>query len=214
MKKLILLAVLVLSAMTASAQMMTSRTLMKRHTPTTWYVRAGLSVNMLTGMSSDDKDYGYEAGSKAGFEVDFGFNKPIGKSGTYWGMELGFNNRGGKVTNKENDNVSLSLNAWSIKYSPFTFGYKYSVTDDLKIDAHLGLLALVDVSQSAKEDGDDYGSDAFENSFDIGLQVGVGAWYKKFNLDITYQPGFVPFVSTPNGALKSSQVLIRLGYAF
>lgn len=221
MKKLIITALIAFSTIAASAQMMTSRTLMKRHSPTTWYVRAGISANMLTGMSSYDKESMWgektSTGSKAGFEVDFGFNKGIGRSGAYWGMELGVGNRGGNVITEYEDGKSkTSINAWSLKYSPITFGYKYSLTDDIKLDAHLGAFALVDMSRKAKEDdGDDIDADeAFENRFDAGIQVGVGAWYKKFNLDITYQQGFVPFVRMPNGSLKSGQVLIRLGYAF
>ncbi|MDE6154380.1 MAG: PorT family protein [Muribaculaceae bacterium] len=156
MKKIIAIALLAVSAISASAQMMTSRTLMKRETPTTWYVRAGMSVNMLSGLNSDDKDYGLTTGSKAGFEVDFGFHKPMGKSGAYWGMELGFANRGGSISEVDgyDDEYKYSLNAWSLKYSPFTFGYKYSITDDLKIDGHLGAFALVDLSRKAKVDGD------------------------------------------------------------
>lgn len=226
MKKLIAIVLLAVSAMTASAQMMTSRTLMKRENPTTWYVRAGLSINMLSGMSSEDKtDYdGYEqsTGSKAGFEIDFGFNKPMGKSGLYWGMELGIGNRGGKITGKYkedgyNDECKTSFNSWALNYSPFTLGYKYSVTDNLKLDVHLGAFALVDMSQKAKfeEDGDKEDIDeAFDSRFDAGIQAGLGAWFKKFNLDVTYRHGFVGYVSMPNDPLKSSSLLIRLGYAF
>lgn len=223
MKKLIAIAFLAVSAMTATAQMMTSRTLMKRENPTTWYVRAGMSVNMLSGLSSADKDaltYGdaeVSTGAKAGFEVDFGFHKPMGKSGAYWGMELGLGNRGGKLTFEEDgEKYSNSANTWSIKYSPVTFGYKYSLTDNLKLDGHIGAFALVDVSRKAKDDdGDEIDTDeAFENCFDAGLQAGIGVWYNKINLDITYQHGFVGFISMPNDPLKSSALMIRLGYAF
>lgn len=214
MKKIIAIALLAVSAISASAQMMTSRTLMKRETPTTWYVRAGMSVNMLSGLNTYDKDDGLKTGSKAGFEVDLGFNKPMGKSGAYWGMELGLANRGGSIT-EAYENHDYSLNAWSIKYSPITFGYKYSITDDLKLDGHLGAFALVDVSRKAKNDGDEVDADEmFSNRFDAGLQVGIGVWYKKFNLDLTYQHGFVGLVESPNSTLKCSALMIRLGYAF
>lgn len=214
MKKLIAIALLAVSAVTASAQMMTSRTLMKRDNPTTWYVRAGLSVNMLTGLDSEYKD-GLSLGSKAGFEFDLGFNKPMGKSGAYWGMELGIGNRGGEISAKGEDS-KISVNTWALKYSPVTFGYKYSVTDDVRLDIHAGVYASYDLSQKAKDnDGDEIDSDnAFDNSFDLGIQGGLGVWYKKINLDFTYQHGFVGFVSAPNNALKSSALMIRLGYAF
>ncbi len=214
MKKMLVLVLLVISAVTASAQMMTSRTLMKRESPTLWYVRAGFALNSLTGMDSDDKEY-LGTAIKAGFELDFGFNKPIGKSGTYWGMELGIGNRGGKITQKDTDNAT-SYNTWSLNYSPITFGYKYSVTDDIKLDIHLGAYALVDLSRKAKNnDGHECDADLeFTNRYDAGIQVGLGAWYKRFNLDFMYRHGFVGFVSMPYNNLNSSAFLIRLGYAF
>lgn len=225
MKKLIVLALLAVSAVAAQAQMMKSRTLMKRENPATWYVRAGLSINMLSGLSSDDKEHynlyqgtstSTSTGSKAGFEVDFGFNKPIGKAGAYWGMELGIGNRGGKLTVGEDSNDKYSFNTWSLNYSPVTFGYKYSLTDDIRLDVHLGAYALVDMSRKAKDDdGKELDADdTFDNRFDAGLQGGIGVWYKKFNLDVTYRHGFVGFVSMPYDALKSSAVMVRLGYAF
>jgi len=218
MKKLIAITLLAVSAMTASAQMMTSRSLMKRETPTTWYVRLGMSINSLNGLSRDDKDNGMSTGSKAGFDVDFGFNKPIGKSGAYWGMELGIGNRGGSINEEDtydDEEYKTSINTWSLKYSPITLGYKYSLTDDIRLDGHIGAFALVDISRKAKCDGEELEADeVFSNRFDAGLQVGIGAWYKKINIDFTYQHGFIAIVEPPYSTLKTSALVIRLGYAF
>ncbi|MDE7472530.1 MAG: PorT family protein [Muribaculaceae bacterium] len=212
MKKLFAIIIIAVSVLSASAQMMTSRTLMKRENPTTWYVRLGLGINSLNGPSGDDKDYyDVSTGSKAGFDIDFGFNKPMGKSGAYWGMDLGLLNRGGTVTSDDSD-TSININTWSIKYSPLMFGYKYSITDDIKIDGHLSGYLLADVSQKAKYGDRELDSDAFDSSFDAGVQIGIGVWYKKFNFDLSYQRGFIPLTGSPN--LTTSTFLIRVGYAF
>lgn len=213
MKKLIAIAIIAVSAMTASAQMMTSRTLLKRTNPATWYVHAGMSINSLTGLDDDDKDNGYSLGSKAGFEVDFGFNKAIGRSGAYWGMELGIGQRGGKVkyyNRYDDEEYESSISSWAVKYTPINFGYKYSFTDKIKADIHLGGFVSYDFSQKAKdEDGDEY--DPFNNNLDAGIICGLGVWYSKFNLDFSYQRGFIEYL---NSDINSSAFIIRVGYAF
>ena len=118
------MALMGLMALGASAQMLTSRTYTKTKRPTTWYVRAGASFNNVAGMSdaeySEDGDE-LSLGTKTGFVADFGFQKPIGKSGLYWGMELGLGNRGYSVNIKEDDIESkLSLLTWNLTYSPVT----------------------------------------------------------------------------------------------
>ena len=54
-------------------------------------------------------------------------------------MEFGLGSRGWKVEENESDyEYSLSLMAHNVQVSPFTFGYKYNITDALAVDAHLG----------------------------------------------------------------------------
>lgn len=221
MKKFLALILISVSVLSASAQMLKSRTLMKRENPTMWFVRLGMQVDNLTGLSSEWKDAGYSLSSKVGMDLDFGFNKPICKSGVYWGMDLGVVTRGGSVNYEEDGyDYKVKLTSWSAKYTPLMFGYKYSVTDDLKIDAHLSAYVLYDFSQDGSSDNDeDYDLDRyFENSYDVGIQFGVGAWYKKLNIDFSYQRGFIDYIYTggysDESYLKSSAFVIRLGYAF
>ena len=47
------------------------------------------------------------------------------------------------------------------------------------------------------------------NHFDAGMNIGVGVWYDRFNLDFTYQRGFIK-----TWECNTSNVLIRLGVAF
>lgn len=50
------------------------------------------------------------------------------------------------------------------------------------------------------------------NRADLGIQAGGGVWYKRFNLDITYDRGLLPIID--HQKLYSNSLLIRLGYAF
>lgn len=208
-------------AVTASAQVMRSRTYVSEKN-TMWYGRIGMSFNNVAGMPSD-----YNASSKTGMDLDFGFHKNIGESGAYWGMEFGVGTRGCEWKTEDHwdsdETIKSSVSTWNIKYSPATFGYKYSVTDDLKIDGHLGIYASYDFTSTYKNDGEEIDLDDTDfdyQKFDAGLQVGVGVWYKRFNLDFTYQRGFLPVATVWNydedeeKDLHSSNFMIRLGIAF
>ena len=227
MKKILLFAAAIMMAATASAQKVSSTTYLKEKSQTQWYGRIGMSINNMAGAPELE---GFCMGSKIGMDVDFGFQKNIGRSGLYWGMELGIGTRG--ATDKfedEEGTVKGNISAWNVKYSPFTFGYKYSLTDDLKLDGHFGLFASYDFTSKYKVEDTEMDLDDLDYiELDAGIQVGIGVWWKKFNLDFTYQRGFVPaaklYTETYNEygytigsdeyKLHSSNFMIRLGYAF
>lgn len=222
MKKFILFFAAIAMAVAANAQIVTSRTYVKSKTQTMWYGRIGMSINNMTGCPSDDDMTSgpkMSAGSKIGMDVDFGFHRNFGKSNAYWGMELGLGTRGTKVTLKHyDDKYTSSLSAWNVKYSPFTFGYKFAVTEDIKIDGHLGAFVSYDFSKKYKdEDGDNMIDDLDYTSVDAGLQVGLGVWWKKINIDFMYQRGFINAFDWDyysSDTAHSSNFEIRLGYAF
>lgn len=228
MKKVLLLAVMGIMAACASAQVVRSTTYVKEKTPTQWYVRAGLSFNNYTSMTGADADG--KQGMKMGAEFDLGFQRPIKKSGAYWGMELGIGSRGGTYEWDDKEDGKYSYSAWNVKYSPITFGYQYAVTENIKIDGHIGAFVSYDFSKSCKfsidkkykeywsdfeiEEEEEWGKDLMED-FDVGLQIGVGVWVKKFNVDLTYQRGFMDAMSADETkAPKSSNLMLRVGYAF
>lgn len=253
MKKLIIIMAAAMMAVGSSAQVVTSRTIIRAKSQTTWFARLGMSIDNLT---NGNKVVEYEkncesgeasVGSKVGMDLTVGFMKNIGKSGLYWGMDLGIGTRGAtckengyetdyeyidgdRVESRTNYTNTGSVMTWNFKYSPFTIGYKYSVTDDLKLDGHLGAYISYDFAGGTnyKWDTDD---DKEKLSFsemkdeewdyqplDAGLQIGIGAWWKKFNFDITYQRGFVPAANVYNGDgysdICSSNLMLRVGYAF
>lgn len=241
MKKFFLMLTVALMAAGASAQVVTSRTYVKSKKATTWYARLGVSFDNIAGGNDLFKEGGeYDEadkttiGSKAGMDIDFGFQKPMGNSGLYWGMELGIGTRGGSLKEEweATDDDPASENkghvmTWNLKYSPFTLGYKYALTDDIKLDGHVGVFFSYDFAGGTKyswgdpEDEDEKLSfsqlkdeEWDYTAFDAGMQIGIGAWWKKINLDFTYQRGFCPCAKVYGHSLTSSNFMIRVGYAF
>lgn len=214
MKKYITLALVALIAFATTAQVRTSRTFSHKKTKTEWLIRAGFNINSLSGVDYDGND-DLSTGSKAGFNVDFGFNRYFGQSNGYWGMELGVGSRGFKIENSDYDDYDASYTGYNVKFVPVMFGYKFPVTDNIKIDGHFGIFACYDFSSSSS---DDYEIE-LDNKFDVGLQIGAGVWYKRVNLDFMYQRGFInadPCIDYnyyyDGGA--SNMFIMRLGVAF
>lgn len=254
MKKFLLVLCVVIASISANAQIVTSRTMAKsKGQSTTWVLRAGLSLNNAAGGNGaiepdeEDSDYKWTSslGPRAGMDLSLGFQKPIKSSGLYWGMELGIGTRGASLKGTEIekdyygethiDEDKDNFLSWNVKYSPFQLGYKYTLTQDIKIDGHLGIYASYDFagkgvskfycsnrgeseeSSDLSEIRDDYDF----NCFDAGLQLGIGLWWKNLNFDITWQRGFVTAVTLEHYDdyhkevnVCSSNLMLRLGIAF
>lgn len=250
MKKFFVMLAVALMAASASAQVVTSRTYVKSKKATIWYARLGVSFDNVAGgndvfnpknVNAIGEDAEYSIGSKAGMDVDFGFQRPIGNFGMYWGMELGIGTRGASMKTEFVDEEYNSgtgeyydvaceekahIMTWNVKYSPFTIGYKYALTDDWKLDAHLGAYVSYDFAGGTKYSWcDDEEDEKLSFSqikdkpwdfqcLDAGMQIGVGAWWKKVNLDLTYQRGFITAAKVAGCDLYSSNLMIRVGFAF
>lgn len=230
MKKFLFLVVAVLIGCTASAQIVQSTMVRKekKQRKVVWILRAGFSMN---GNCGPDILSHCESSLKAGYELSFGYNLPLGQNGFYWGQELGLYSRGVKYTWDYSDDYHSDNTIYQTKseenYSghcakliPIQFGYKLKVNDNIKIDAHLGGFGSVTFTSSHKEelfysDGtsevDDDPSGQVARDFDGGIHAGLGVWYKRFNLDLAYQKGFVG-----NGSSKifNQSFMVRLGVAF
>lgn len=227
MKKIAITLFAAMLCISASAQLRTSRTFYKKEgRAIEWMIRAGLSFNNMAGLDTDYFNDDYESislGAKTGFAIDFGFNKYFGQSDGYWGMELGIGTRGLSSTYKriyndvDEETEKGSMIAYTVKFSPFTIGYKIPVADNLKIDPHFGIYASYDLSREY-DDYSEFEYDEYEDDYsaDLGVQLGVGAWYGHFNIDFMYQRGFLDAVDMRrvDGIGKTSNFLIRVGYAF
>ncbi len=109
------------------AQIVSSRSVSIQSTPTVpsetqWFLRGGLNIMTFAGEGTKDIN------SKAGYHFTYGFQKPMGSIGAYWGMDFGLGSRGYQVKEKQYD-YEASLIAHNIQVSPFTFGWKYGITD-------------------------------------------------------------------------------------
>lgn len=211
MKKVLSIVAALLLCVGTQAQIVSSRSSIvrteKEPSSTLWFLRAGLNVMNVSGDGAEGLD------SNIGYNATIGYQKPLGSSGGYWGMEFGLGSRGFK----EDDTKCIAHN---IQYSPFTFGWKFEVADNIKIDPHAGVYASYDYTSKMKGDGEsiswgdfaDY-LDVDYNHYDVGMNIGVGVWYSRFNLDLTYQRGFIDTFSDL-GSNKTSNFMIRLGVAF
>lgn len=221
MKKLLLILSTTLFCTAINAQIVTSRSVSTVSTPkeskTTWMFRVGVGSNTFSG--SDYKD----VGSKFGYNLGFDFNKTIKSKGAYWGMGFALGSRGYKYSESAGGyKVEETYTAHNIQWAPFNFGWKIAVTDDIKIDPHVGIYLGCDYAGKATDKVSYKGDSECEdiklgdiedyNRLDVGMNIGVGVWYKRFNLDLMYQKGFLATDFDLEGG--ASNFMVRLGVAF
>lgn len=204
MKKFLFAVAAIFVCSTISAQVVTSTSFKKAKANTLWYVKAGMNIaNMSGDGESADAIMGYNAG--------IAFDRSIGTSGMFWGMGLQLATKGFKYGE---DGYEEKLNVHKLEI-PLNLGYKYQVNDDLAIDARVGGFANFDVfgKMKWKEDGEEESVNIGDldeyDRFSAGIQFGVGVWYQKLNLNITYQNGLVKA-----NEMKERNWMISLGYAF
>lgn len=219
MKKVWSLILAMMLCSGVQAQIVSSRSVSIKTAPShpseiQWFLRGGLNIMGFSGDGAED------LGTKMGYSLMYGFHKPVGSIGTYWGMDFGLGSRGYKESDGDYEE---SLTAHNIQLSPFTFGWKYGITDAFQLDIHAGVFASVDYTGKMKfKDGKEEESfsmgdweDELEmewNRFDAGLNVGVGVWYDRFNLDFAYQRGFIEVAKESDSYARN--FMIRLGVAF
>lgn len=230
MKKLIFFSLCILASISANAQLVKSRTFAKKESNTTWYTRFGLSVNNMAGNMretpwtpfNERPSTGSSWGPAASYDITFGFQKPINRSDVYWGMDLGIGTRGfsHEYSPKGEYEVNEKMNAHNVKFSPVTFGYKHELFDQFSIDIHVGGYFSYDFAGEVKQNIES----AYEGQYkikniekyvryDAGVAAGAGIWYNRFNLDFTYQRGFISVVEFDED-MYSSKFMIRLGVSF
>lgn len=201
MKKFLFLVLAAFVCSTVSAQVVTSTSFKKTKKKTVWYVKAGANIANVGVEEGEGPD------ALFGYYVGIAFDRPIGGSGVFWNSGLQLATKGWKY-----EDAKLNANKIEI---PLTFGYKYKVNDDFAVDARFGGFVNCDVFGTYKEtyrgeeesvslgDLEDY------DRFSAGIQFGVGVWYHKLNLNITYQNGLVK-----QNECKERNWMIGLAYAF
>lgn len=179
---------------------------------TQWILRAGMNFAGMTGDGAED------TGTKLGYDVAVSFQKPLSDFGMFWGMELGLGTRGYSY---DEGSADVNFMAHNVRFSPFTFGYAYQINETMKVDAHLGAWVSYDLwgKMTEKEDGEEYEADLGEiddymgyQNLDAGMTFGIGFWYDRFNLDLSWQRGFIePFDDVK---ATSNNLMLRVGVAF
>lgn len=213
MKKFLTVVAFILTlsiAAQAQSTIVSSRTvdISKEKSATQWILRTGLNVAGLSGKDAEG------SGSKTAYDVAISFQKPLSDFGMFWGMELGLGSRGFSYKDGEEEDNLLSHN---VRFSPFTFGYAYNFTDQIKADVRLGGFASFDYTGTYKKDSGyegEYNISDFDDyqRFDAGINFGIGVWYNHFNLDFSYQRGFMGMAE--NTKWYTNNFMIRVGYAF
>lgn len=206
MKKFTLLLAAVFVCSLASAQLVTttSYTTVKRaKEKTVWYVKAGVTFANV-GNFDEDQPSALDPSARLGYVVGIAFDMPLGHRGWFWNSGLQLATKGYK-----NDDEDYELKANKIEL-PVTFGYKIKATDDFSIDLRVGGYVNYDLWKTAgysltDEDEGDY------ISFSGGITGGIGVWYQKFNLNVSYQYGLVDLTYWWG---SERNLMVSLGYAF
>ena len=202
---------------------------------TTWYVKLGGTFATLTGWEDEDIDNS----SKMGYLVGIAFDRAVGTKGWFIGAGLQLRSKGGKTesywyqdvsdggaswTDREHNDCTYNINTIEI---PLYFGYKFHITDNWSVDLRIGGFANYDLWGNMKKktygwyDGKSYDNGETKtnmgdwedyDSYSAGALAGLGVWYKKFNLNLTYEFGLLEQFGEAGG--KERNWLLTFGYAF
>lgn len=140
-----------------------------------------------------------------------------------------------------------TLRSFNARLTPITIGYKYKFLDNMAADVHVGAYASYDfagnyIKETSEQQWSMHHSHYSSNKksvaikdmdnmrkYDVGINVGVGYWFGHFNIDFTWQRGFVPIYEGGHkvivvgdkktdkreaGNFYSNNFQLRLGYAF
>ncbi len=91
MKKVLSIVAALLLCVGTQAQIVSSRSAIvktEKSQQTQWFLRAGLNIMNFSGDGAEGAD------SNIGYNATFGYQKPLGSTGGYWGMEFGLGSRG------------------------------------------------------------------------------------------------------------------------
>ena len=216
-----------------------------------WVVRAGLSINNVTGSLKNEIETqtGKPIQTGYGYDISAMFNKPISTHGFFWGLELALGTRGysikpeSYIVGNKYIKESSNMRAYNFRAAPLMIGYRRAIAKDWSVEVHIAPYFSYDFTGAAKTKSKcrfEVPIPAFDtdgnittittvikgtktqktelddirgyNRADLGIQAGGGVWYKRFNLDITYDRGLLPIIE--HQKLYSNCLLIRLGYAF
>ena len=202
-----------------------------------WIVRAGLSLNNVSGDGALDTKANWAATNGAGeFEnalggnISFGLYCPLGSSPFYFGISAGAGIRGYKTSAKWQEGIysltsqETTLTAFNFQISPSNLGYIAKINEKTALDFHVGLFFNCDFAGSLEIE-DKYPDKSTKSEsikindiedyekYDFGVVGGIGLWMNHWNIELNYQRGLAT-MDKGGTNLYSNRLLITLGYAF
>lgn len=126
---------------------------------------------------------------------------------------------------------NITLCTYNVEYHPFIFGYKYQFLQRMAVDIHASAFTSFDFAGKSTVYNYDYQQssntprekeksnsvnindmDKFKR-LDAGLNIGVGYWFGHFNIDFSWQRGFIKMFDIDD-SYNAQNLKLKLGYAF
>ncbi len=226
MKKILIILCFAIGFSTLNAQVVKSsseKTVVKRtekrqaKKPSNWFIKLGYGVCKFTG--SEDELFLIRGYRNAVYKIDVGFTKPFVELSNgrinlapYWGMDFSLGNR-----SVDYGKIYGTYNAHNLQWSP-NVGLNIALSRYFSFDLHLGPYLSYDYSVSWPDDEfywNGYGYSYIDkpNQFDAGLNLGIGFWINRVELEFSFQKGFVftELIDEDEGG-KTNILLLKLGY--
>lgn len=216
MKKILIILCFAIGFSTLNAQVVKSsseKTVVKRtekkqtKKPSNWFIKLGYGGCKFTGSEDElERIRGYR---NAVYKIDIGFTKPFVELSNgrinlapYWGMDFSFGNR-----SVDYDYWEDTYTAHNLQWSP-NIGLDIALSRYFCFDLHIGPYLSYDYSVKWFDDKYDK-----PNQFDAGLNMGVGFWINRVELEFSFQKGFVftDIIDEDLGG-KTNILLLKLGY--
>lgn len=214
MKKILIILCFAIGFSTLNAQVVKSsseKTVVKRtekkqtKKPSNWFIKLGYGGCKFTGSEDELEEIrGYR---NPVYKIDIGFTKPFVELSNgrinlapYWGMDFSFGNR-------SVDYDYHRYTAHNLQWSP-NIGLDIALSRYFSFDLHIGPYLSYDYSVKWFDDKYDK-----PNQFDAGLNMGVGFWINRVELEFSFQKGFA-FTNIIDEDLggKTNILLLKLGY--
>lgn len=216
MKKILIILCFAIGFSTLNAQVVKSsseKTVVKRtekkqtKKPSNWFIKLGYGGCKFTGSEDELEEIrGYR---NAVYKIDIGFTKTFVELSNgrinlapYWGMDFSFGNR-----SVDYDYWGDTYTAHNLQWSP-NIGLDIALSRYFCFDLHIGPYLSYDYSVKWFDDKYDK-----PNQFDAGLNMGVGFWINRVELEFSFQKGFVftDIIDEDRGG-KTNILLLKLGY--
>lgn len=194
MKKLMILAVMMLTAMTASAQQEVG----------TWSVTPKVGINLATITDSDDASMKF--GLVAGADLMYQISEKFGISaGAFYSMQ------GAKNKIKEGG-VTIN-NTAKLDYINIPILANFYVIPGLAIKAGLQPAFNLKHKYKSESHGASYEDDyPHFKSFDLAIPIGLSYEFSNFVIDARYNLGLTKIVDIEGSSSKNSVIQFTVGY--